>query len=356
MTESKIYQKLREHLDNLPGGFRQAENDADIRLLQNLFTPEEAELATNLTLTREGAGSIAARINLPVSEVEQRLKVMADKGLVISLETDGKIIYQAAPWVVGIYEFQVNRLSDDFLQSMDDYYESRIPAQRPETIHQMRTIPINQSIDSTLEILPYEKVEELVDAHEKFAVANCICRARAKKLGRGCDAPMESCLLFGDFADFYTRTGRGRAIDQTEIMRLIEEANKANLVLNPTNSKFVSAICCCCGDCCGIMRSLQSSPKPAEAVASSFIVEYDSDACIGCGVCIYRCQMQAIALDEPLVNVNTDRCIGCGLCVSTCSGNALSLVRKTEGALKEMPNTLFDTWIKIAKDQSKPIS
>jgi electron transport complex protein RnfB len=356
MTESKIYQKLREHLDSLPDGFRPAENDADIRLLQNLFTPEEAELATNLTLTREDTGAIAARINLPVSEVEQRLKVMADKGLIISLETDGKIIYQAAPWVIGIYEFQVNRLSDDFLQSMDDYYESIIPVQRPETIPQMRTIPINQSIDSTLEILPYEKVEELVDAHEKFAVANCICRARAKKLGRGCDAPMETCLLFGDFADFYTRTGRGRAIDKTEIKRLIEEANNANLVLNPTNSKFVSAICCCCGDCCGIMRSLQSNPKPAEAVASSFIVEYDPDACIGCGVCIDRCQMQAITLDEPLMNVNTDRCIGCGLCVSTCSGNALSLVRKTEKAPKEMPNTLFDTWFKIANEQSKPIS
>jgi electron transport complex protein RnfB len=356
MNESKVYQKLREHLDSLPGGFPPAENDADIRLLQNLFTPEEAELSSNLTLTREDAGAIANRINLPESEVEQRLKVMAEKGLIISFETDGNILYQAVPWVIGIYEFQVNRLSDDFLQSMNNYYESIIPVQRPQTIPQMRTIPINQSIDSTLEILPYEKVEELVDAHEKFAVANCICRARAKKLGKGCDAPMETCLLFGDFADFYTRTGRGRAIDKKEIKSLLNEANKANLVLNPTNSKFASAICCCCGDCCGILRGLQSYPKPAEAVASSFIVEYDSGACIGCGVCLDRCQMQAITRDEPNINVNTDRCIGCGLCVSTCPVNALSLVRKPEKELKEIPNTFFDTWYNIANDQSKPIS
>lgn len=356
MIDSRVYEKLRLHLDSLPGGFRPAENDADIRLLQNLFTPEEAELATNLTLKREDAETIAARINLPESEVVQRLKVMADKGLIFSIKTDDKIMYQAAPWAIGIYEFQVNRLSDDFLQSMDDYYDARISVERPETIPQMRTIPINLSIDSTLEILPYESVEELVDAHTKFAVATCICRARAKKLGRGCDAPMETCLIFGDFADFYTRTGKGRASDKAEIKRLLEEANKANLVLNPTNSKFVSAICCCCGDCCGLLRGLQSSQKPSEAVASSFIVEYDPDACIGCGVCLDRCQMQAITHDEPLVNVNTDRCIGCGLCVSTCPTDALSLVRKPERELKEMPDTFFDTWYKIAHDQSKPIS
>jgi NAD-dependent dihydropyrimidine dehydrogenase PreA subunit len=220
----------------------------------------------------------------------------------------------------------------------------------------MRTIPINQSIDSKLKVLPYEKVEELVNAHTKFTVSTCICRSKEKKQGRGCDAPMESCIGFGDFADFYIRTGRGRAIDKSEVKKLLEEANKANLVLNPTNSKFVSAICCCCGDCCGILRGLQYHQKPSEAVASSFIIEHDSETCIGCGVCIDRCQMQAITSDDPIVNVNTDRCIGCGLCVSTCPVNALSLKRKPEDTLKEIPETFFDTWYKISINQAKPLS
>jgi electron transport complex protein RnfB len=218
----------------------------------------------------------------------------------------------------------------------------------------MRTIPIDQSIDTRLDVLPYEKVDEIIDAHTKFGVAPCICRTKEKKQGRGCDAPIETCILFGDFADFYARTGRGRLIEKADVKRILEEANKANLVLNPTNSRFVAAICCCCGDCCGILRGLQSEPKPSEAVASSFIVQYDPDSCIGCGTCVGRCQMQAITLDEPLVNVNTDRCIGCGLCVSTCPVNALSLVRKPDKMIKEMPETFYDTWIKIAVDQSEP--
>jgi Fe-S-cluster-containing hydrogenase component 2 len=66
--------------------------------------------------------------------------------------------------------------------------------------------------------------------------------------------------------------------------------------------------------------------------------------------------MQAITQDESVVNVNTDRCIGCGLCVSTCPTDALSLVRKPEKDQKDMPDTFFDTWYKIKRDQSKPIS
>jgi electron transport complex protein RnfB len=217
----------------------------------------------------------------------------------------------------------------------------------------MRTIPVNQSIDSQLVVLPYENVEKLVQANEKFAVAPCICRTKEKKMGRGCDAPTETCLIFGDFADFYVRTGRGRRIERDEVRDLLVKANEANLVLNPTNSKFVSAICCCCGDCCGILRGLQSHAKPSEAVASSFIVSYEYDVCVGCGVCLDRCQMQAISPGDSKVSVNTDRCIGCGLCVSTCPTGALKLKRKTQSALKEMPSTFFDTWYAIAQDQAK---
>jgi NAD-dependent dihydropyrimidine dehydrogenase PreA subunit len=355
MALPDVYKKLREHLDTLPGGFRPTDNDADIQLLEKLFTPEEADLATNLSLTREDAKTIADRVDLPFDIIKKRLNEMAHKGLIFSVEKDGKMMYQAAPWIIGIYEFQVNRLSDDFLQSMDNYYEHIIPIERPRTIPQMRTIPINQSIDSTLNVLTYEKVEELLENQTKFAVAPCICRTRAQKLGRGCDAPMESCLLFGDFADYYTRTGKGRFIDKQEVKKILEEANKANLVLNPTNSKTISAICCCCGDCCGILRSLQLSESPSKAVSSSFIVEQDPDICVGCGVCIDRCQMQAITLDA-IANVNTDRCIGCGLCVSTCPTNALRLKRKPENEITEIPETFSETWYKIVEDQSRSTS
>ena len=268
MKES--YRKLAEHLDQLPGGFAPSDTGAELRLLQRLFTPEEAELATHLTLDREEALVIAERAHLPLAEAEQRLNEMSNKGLIFSIQAeDGPALYQAVPFVIGIYEFQVNNLSEGLLQDLADYWNTRKERPRAQTIPQMRTIPVGQSIEPHLEALPYEQVDELVKAHDRFAVAPCICRRHARMTGGGCDAPEESCLMFGEFADYYVRSGRGRSIDRSEVMEILARADAANLVLQPTNSRDIAAICCCCGCCCGILEGLQSHPKPSEIVAAS---------------------------------------------------------------------------------------
>ncbi len=277
---------------------------------------------------------------------------MAMKGLIYSTQPEnGTTLYQALPWVIGIYELQVNNLTEKLRAAINEYWSTAEPVEKPSE-PQLRTIPIGESIEPTLEILPYEQVEKLVEENETFAVAPCICRTHELKEGRGCNAPIETCLVFGEFADFYVKTGLAKYITKQQMKDKIAEANKANLVLNPTNSKRVSAICCCCGCCCGVLGSIKRHPKPAEVITSSFRAEYNVDACIGCGVCVDRCQMDAITSSEDKVNLNIDRCIGCGLCVSTCPTNALKLVRKPESSKKDIPNTLFETWYKMTEDPS----
>jgi electron transport complex protein RnfB len=216
----------------------------------------------------------------------------------------------------------------------------------------MRTIPVGKSIDTSELALPYEQVEELVNKQDRFAVGNCICRQKEKQLGRGCDAPEESCLLFGDFADFYVRNGMARYLEKDDVNDILAKADEANLVLRPTNSKFVSAICCCCGCCCGGLVSLNKHPRPAEVVTSNFIAEFEPENCINCGICIDRCQMHAITEGDSHVTFNAARCIGCGLCVSTCSSQALKLSRKSK-AEEEIPDNMYETWHKIARQQAK---
>jgi len=348
------YRKLADHLDGLPGGFASSETGAELRLLQRLFTPQEAELATHLTLEREKAQIIAGRADLPLDETEQRLNEMSKKGLIFSIQPeDGPILYQAVPFVVGIYEFQVNSLSDGFLQELGDYWSTRTERPRPQTIPQMRTIPIGESIEPHLEALPYEQVDELVKAYDRFAVAPCICRRRARMTGGGCDVPEESCLIFGEWVDYYVRDGRGRPIDRSEVMDILTIADAANLVLQPTNSRDICFICCCCGCCCGILRGLQSHARPSEIVASAFIAELDPARCQGCWACVERCQMQALAEDGDRVALNSDRCIGCGLCVSTCPSGALKLVRKPDSKRTQPPITMDATWRTIAQAQTE---
>jgi electron transport complex protein RnfB len=351
----ETYRKLAEHLDRLPGGFAPSDTGADLRSLQRLFTPQEAELATHLTLEREEAHVIARRAGLPLAETKQRLGEMSSKGLIFSTPLeDGAFLYQAVPFVIGIYEFQVNRLSQELLQALTDYWSTTVDRPRRQTIPQMRVIPVGESIEPHLEALPYEQVAELVKAHERFAVAPCICRRHARmEGGGGCDAPEESCLMFGEWAEYYVRGGRGRSIDRSEVMDILTRADAANLVLQPSNSRHIAAICCCCGCCCGILRGLQSYPRPAEIVASAFIASFEPALCEGCWVCMERCQMQAFAEDGDCVALDADRCIGCGLCVSTCPSGALTLVRKPHSEWAQPPSTFEATWRAIAQAQAE---
>ena len=352
--EEQSYQKLAEHLDRLPGGFAPSETGAELRLLKGLFTPEEAELATHLTLEREEAAIIAGRAGLPPAETEQRLSEMAHKGLIFSVYSEyGPALYQAAPFVVGIYEFQVNRLSEGFLRDLASYWSTQKETAQVETIPQMRTIPVGESIEPHLEVLPHERVDELVKASDRFAVAPCICRRRARMTGGGCDALEEACLIFDEWADYYVRDGRGRSIDRSEVMEILARADAANLVLQPTNSKDVAAICCCCGCCCGILGGLQRHPRPAEIVVNAFRAKYDPETCIGCLDCLERCQMEALTAEGDAVALNSDRCIGCGLCVSTCPSGALTLERKPGTEQAPIPVDMTATWRTISEAQAK---
>jgi NAD-dependent dihydropyrimidine dehydrogenase PreA subunit len=319
-----------------------------------MFTPEEAELAILLSLEREEAHVIARRAGLPLVETERRLGEMSRKGLIFSTPPeDGPTLYQAVPFVIGIYEFQVNRLSQDLLQALGEYWSTAVDRPRRQTIPQVRVIPVGESVGPHLEVLPYEQVAELVKIHDRFAVAPCICRRRARMQGGGCDAPEESCLIFGDWADYYVRDGRGRSIDRSEVMDILARADAANLVLQPTNSRDISFICCCCGCCCGILGGLQSHPRPAEIVASAFIASLEPALCGGCWICVERCQMQALAEDGDGVALDADRCIGCGLCVSTCPDGALTLVRKPHSDWAQPPSTFEATWRAIAQAQAE---
>jgi ferredoxin len=350
----QLYRKLADHLDRLPDGFAPSSTGADLRLLELLFTPQEAELAVHLTLDREPAEIIAARAGLATQDAARCMDDMVGKGLIFSTQSeDGCRVYQAIPFVVGIYEFQVNRLGPNFLDALRDYWTTTIDRPEAETVPQMRTIPIRESIDPHLETVTYEQVNEIVAAHTRFAVAPCICRRGARLAGEGCEAPEESCLVFGEWAEFYARTGRGRLIDREEMVALIARADAANLVLRPSNSQDVAFICCCCGCCCGGLLSLKRHPRPADVVASAFIAELTPDVCEGCFTCLKRCQMEALVEDGSRVALHSERCIGCGLCVTTCPSGALKLVRKPESDRTRVPATMNDTWRSISQAQQR---
>lgn len=352
--KNDVYTKLAAHLDNLPGGYPSTENGVELRILRRLFTPEEAEMTLHLSVLPEQAKVVARRAKLSVEKTTTRLEEMYQKGLILKIKREGRpVLYMALQFAIGIWEYHVNDLDPELAKDVGEYIPTVLNTDTWKKAPQLRTIPVNKSIDHKLEILPYENVEELVKTQDKFLVAPCICRKEKKLLNEGCEKPEESCLIFGRGADLYHDRGIGRYIDREEALKILKEADDAGLVLQPSNSKDIVNICCCCGCCCGVLRTIKQHPKPATIVSTPFICAAHPETCIGCGVCVQRCQMDALSLEEDRVVLDLDRCIGCGVCVTTCLTESLCLVRKPESEQKDVPKTFRDTMIHLLKVRGK---
>ena len=57
-NENEIYRKLQTYLDSLPVDYPQTESGVEIRILKQLFSPQEAEIALNLKFIPQEAKAL----------------------------------------------------------------------------------------------------------------------------------------------------------------------------------------------------------------------------------------------------------------------------------------------------------
>jgi len=350
-----VYGRLARHLDDLPAGFPSTKSGVELRILRRLFTEDEASMAVLLSVLPEGPESIAVRAGWPVAETARRLEAMSRKGLIYRMPAeDGGFRYMANQYVIGIWEYQVNRLNPDLIRDMDEYMDTLMMEGPWKRTPQLRVVPVMKAIPMRHEILAHEQAAELVRARDRFLIAPCICRRERAMVGQGCGKLEDACLIMGGGVDYYEQNGMGRVIDPEEALALLKRADKTGLVLQPSNAKKIANICMCCGCCCGVLRTIKKHPRPAEFVSSPFRASFDEEACEDCGVCLTRCPMDALGRDaEGKIHLDPARCIGCGLCVSTCTGGSLALVRKPESEQRDVPATFTRTYIDMARRRGK---
>lgn len=350
-NEQDIYEKLATHLDRLPVGFPRTPTGVEMRILRRLFTPEEATLAQILTLKPETPSQIGVRTGLDPEEIAPKLEAMSKKGLIFRMHKGPEIRFMASQFIIGIWEYHVKDLDTELIRDVNEYLPYFFEQSYRVGVPQLRTIPIPRSISAEQHIMPYEEARRIIDEQEKIVVAPCICRKEHQMMGHGCDNPIETCLVFGTGALYYEENGLGRPIDRQEALKILEMAEEAGLVLQPSNSQKIVNICTCCGCCCQILKNLKKFPKPAEFVASNYYAVIDGDACQGCETCLDRCQMDAIQMEGGIASVQKDRCIGCGLCVPTCPDEAIRLELKPKDKRKEPPQYFWQTYQNIAEER-----
>ena len=348
------YEKLRERMDDFGTGYPATESGVEIRILKKLFTEEEADLFVHLTPVLQTPEEAGKRLGREAEEIVELMNRMAQKGLLLRHQKGETIRFAPMPYVAGIFDLQVNTMDQELARAMDEYYDTEL-GRTPQSFKTplFRTIPINKELVVQWPISPYEDVLEILENHDVFAVVPCVCRTWRKLSDKACEKPVETCLQLGSNAMHFVKQGIGRFISKEEAKEIVKSSEKTGLVLQPFNSQKVGTICSCCGDCCGMLRSLKKQPVPAAAVRSNYYAVVDIEKCSGCETCLERCQMEAIEIANEKAVIDLGRCIGCGLCVTTCETDAMSLSKKTDDQLYVPPKSITETYMRIAKERGK---
>ncbi len=352
------YEKLTKTLNTIPNGFPTIEDGTHLRLLEWIYEPEEAELASKLKLSAETVKKMSRRLKIPEDELTKKLEIMESKGqLRITRsrgrfprrKSKGQIKYGLLPFVVGVYEEQIHRMDAEFASLFEEYVQKTkgaiIFSTKPAI---QRVVPVKSVIKTELEIHPYNQVEQMILNAKSWGIRDCICKKQQELIGDPCKYDDRVCLVFSGRENKYEESHQTTTITMEESLQILKETEEAGLVHTSMNIEDGhSYICNCCTCCCGVLRGFVEWGQPQAFVKSDYVIDIDEETCIGCGKCIDRCQFNALSIVDKKC-VSNDNCVGCGVCALVCPTDALSLIDRNPKETKKPPKNILMWMLKRA--------
>ncbi len=345
--------------------------DELVALVQHMFTEEEAAVYRHIPpLPRsKTAKAIARAEHRSVEEVSKILDRLANEyHYMFCLGNGKKARYSLIPLFPGSMEQIMFRNSLDGLTDWHRRFSELFQAlystgyildYNKHKTDMVRYLPIQQTIETHPMAWPSDRLEEILDRYDDFAVTYCQCRTGEHLLDRDCNRPKETCLFMGKYSKMLVDDGRIRKIERKEALDIKREAEATGLVtwmLNERAGSPVNISCSCCGCCCLNMRMVTEFNMPAMIAPPHFLPVWDNQKCNYCGKCSKTCTMGAITVNtvEKHRTFDQKRCIGCGLCVVNCdTQRAIELEPAPNAskpprnwltlAAKSLPNTLRNT-------------
>jgi NAD-dependent dihydropyrimidine dehydrogenase PreA subunit len=344
------YHELSKTLNRIPNGFAPTEDGTHLKLLQWIFEPDEAELASKLKLSGETVEKMSKRLKIPLEKLKEKLKVMKEKGQIHIRRSKGQRKYGLLPFVVGIYEEQIHRMDPKFAQLFEDYVQKtqgKILFSSTPSIQ--RVVPVNRVIKTELEIHTLNEAENMVRAARSWGIRDCICKLQQEMIGDYCcDFPSNVCMTFSSRENAYVNSIRTKPITMERSLEILKEAEEAGLIHTSMNIDIGHKYICNCATChCGVLRGLTEFNQPHAFVKSEYEISINEEDCIGCGKCISRCQFNALEIVDKKCVAN-NKCVGCGVCAIVCSKDALSLIPRNVTEISPRPKNLLRWMFKRA--------
>ncbi|MBW2454749.1 MAG: hypothetical protein JRI68_09565 [Deltaproteobacteria bacterium] len=194
---AKSYRNLQKRLNDHAQGA--PESSTLYRLLEVLFTEEEAGLVAQLPFRFFTARDAARRWGTEVGEATGILDELADKGILLDIARRAGQAYVLAPTMAGFFEFSLMRLDGRFDKKVlaELYYQYingedafvqqvfglTVPIDR--VFVQERAIPANEAHL----VLNHERASQVVRTASAISVGTCYCRHKMEHVGKACKAP-----------------------------------------------------------------------------------------------------------------------------------------------------------------------
>ena len=357
-TDNQIYRQLQIQLDKYPIGYPATKSGVEIDILKYFFTQLQAKIALCLTLRSIPVEKISKRfrekfnIELSSDDLRAMLDEMFMKGVISRSGSVGSPRYSIAMLAIGMFEYHVDDLTYELVEMIQKYFDEAFGAEFfRSSLPQLRTSPHMKAIVPEYIVDTYDNMRHFITkTKETIHVANCVCKQAQAIMGKPCRQTdnIEVCLLFGSTG--YVERGRARLISKEECLNILDVAEEKGMVLQPGNSRKPSCICICCGCCCGVITTAKKQSRPSRFFASNYYARIDVDLCKGCGVCVERCQMDAIIQEGKNFRIDLYRCIGCGLCVTKCKPGAVKLIKKAKVTVPPMNTEIL--YLSIMKERA----
>lgn len=335
-----VYEQLAKALDRLANGFPRTRSNVEIPLLKKIFSLEEASLASQLSGKMVSVDVIAQRVGFSEEKARTKLNEMAKRGLLWDDGQSGKPYFRLAPFIVGIYEAQLENMDHEFAHLLEEYLADggAVGIMKPQpALH--RVIPAQNAVKSEW-ILPYDDVRAIISKSKTFRLRDCICRVQQDHIGRRCTFLLKTCFSFSSIEG----PPHPNDISKEEALTLLNKAEEIGLVHTVSNvMKGLGYICNCCGCCCGILRGINEWGIENSVAHANYYAVIDPEECFGCGTCRKRCQVHAIFEQDGVSVVDLKQCIGCGLCATGCPNGVAKLQRKPNSEIVNPPVD-FKVW------------
>jgi electron transport complex protein RnfB len=337
--------------------------DELIALVEHIYTEEEASLVRHLRpLPGKTVAVVAAAAHRPVEEVGPILERLAhEKFVLLSSGIGNKKRYYLMPIVPGAFEMTMVRTSLDtltdwhhrFAELFSALYETGFFVDYTDhPVPWARYVPVGETIEAHPKALPSDRLEEVLDRYEVFAVGLCQCRVAEEIVGRGCDRPLENCVVFGNVAEFLIRHDKMRRVEKKDVLEIKTEAEAAGLASFIAEIELGESIsgasCSCCGCCCGALRTISQFSAPGLIAPPHFMPKVDLAKCTYCGQCAKVCPVGARVVDVKGKSHQhlTERCIGCGLCAVAC-GKEHAIQMEPTPKYRQPPRSLLSALLQV---------